>query len=59
MVRRESPIVREVRQRRMQLSKDYRHDLRAYVSSLKRIENERSNQVVNQVTVVRSKRTST
>ena len=58
MVRSESAIVREVRQRRMQLSKQCGHDLRAYVSSLKRIEKERSNQVVNQVTVVRSKRTS-
>jgi hypothetical protein len=50
----DSPIVEEVRQRAMELSARYDHDLRKYAAHLREIEARYRARVVNQITVVRS-----
>jgi hypothetical protein len=49
----DGPVVDEVRQRAMELSARFGHDLRAYGAHLKEVEERYRARVVNQVTVVR------
>jgi phosphoserine phosphatase len=49
----DSPIVAEVRQRAMEISARFGHDLDKYAAHLKEIERQHSDRVVSQVTVVR------
>ena len=48
----ESPIVEEVRRRRMEISARFDHDLEKYMAHLREIERLHRERVVNQVTVV-------
>jgi hypothetical protein len=50
----ESPIVEEVRRRRMEISARFDHNLEKYVAHLKEIERQCQDRVVNQVTVIRA-----
>jgi len=49
----DSPIVAEVRQRAMDISARFDHDLEKYAAHLKEIERQHRDRVVNQVTVIR------
>ena len=49
----DSPIVAEVRQRALEISARFYHDLEKYVAHLKEIERRYGDRVVNQVTVIR------
>jgi hypothetical protein len=51
----DSILVEEVRGRAMAISARYDHDLRKYAEHLREVERAHGDQVVNQVTVVRSK----
>ncbi|RJP39715.1 MAG: hypothetical protein C4547_03380 [Phycisphaerales bacterium] len=48
----DSPIVREVRERALQISQRFGHDLKAYAAYLKRIEEQHRDRVVSRITVV-------
>lgn len=50
----DSPIVEEVRERRMKISVQFGHDLEKYLTHLRDIERKNLQRVVNQVTVVRA-----
>jgi len=50
----ESPIVEEVRRRRLELSGQWGHDLRRYGAHLRDVEAAHAPKVVSQITVVRS-----
>jgi phosphoserine phosphatase len=50
----DSPIVEEVRRRRMEISARFDHDLEKYAAHLKEIQRQYQDRVVNQVTVIRS-----
>ena len=50
----ESPILEEVRERALGLSKRFRDDLRAYAEHLRELEAKNIARVVSQITVVRS-----
>ena len=50
----ESPIVEEVRQRAMEISARFDHDLDKYAAHLKEIERQCQDRVVSQVTVVKA-----
>jgi hypothetical protein len=50
----DSPIVEEVRRRRMEISARFDHDLEKYLTHLREIERQYQERVVNQVTVIRS-----
>lgn len=49
----DSPIVAEVRQRAMEISARFDHDLDKYAAHLKEIERQYQDRVVNQVTIIR------
>ncbi len=49
----DSPIVDEVRGRRMEISARFDHDLEKYIAHLKEVERLHQDRVVNQVTVIR------
>jgi hypothetical protein len=49
----DSPIVEEVRRRRMEISARFDHDLEKYLAHLREIERECHDRLVSQVTVVR------
>lgn len=49
----DSPIVAEVRRRRMEISARFDHDLEQYLAHLREIERRCQDRVVNQVTVIR------
>lgn len=49
----DSPIVAEVRQRAMEISARFDHDLEKYAVHLKEIERQYQDRVVSQITVVR------
>lgn len=49
----DSPIVEEVRRRRMEISARFDHDLEKYLAHLRAIEQQCPERVVNQVTVIR------
>jgi hypothetical protein len=49
----DSPIVEEVRRRRMEISARFDHDLEKYAAHLKEIQRQHQDRVVNQVTVIR------
>ena len=49
----DSPIVEEVRSRRMQISSRFDHDLEKYLAHLRDIERQHAERVVNQITVIR------
>lgn len=51
----DSALVEEVRSRAMAISARYDHDLRKYAEHLQEIEKTHEEQVVDQVTVVRTK----
>jgi hypothetical protein len=55
----DSPIVDEVRQRRMEISARFAHDPEKYLAHLREIEQECCDRVVGQVTVVRPVGTAT
>ena len=50
----DSPIVKEIRRRRMEISLRFDHDLEKYAAHLKEIERQYQNRVVNQVKVIRA-----
>jgi phosphoserine phosphatase len=50
----DSPIVEEVRRRRMEISARFDHDLEKYAAHLKEVERQYADRVVNQVTVIRA-----
>ncbi len=50
----DSPIVVEVRRRRMEISAEFGHDLAKYVAHLQEVQRQYQDRVVNQVTVVRA-----
>jgi hypothetical protein len=50
----ESPIVEQVRRRRMEISARFDHDLEKYAAHLKEIERQCRDRVVNQVTVIKA-----
>ena len=52
----DSPIVEEVRKRRCELSERFGHDLRAYYEHLREVQANHQSRVVDQITVVRSRR---
>ena len=52
----DSPIVEEVRKRRCELSERFGHDLRAYYEHLRELQANYQSRVVDQITVVRSRR---
>ena len=54
----ESPIVKEVRDRAMEISERSGHDLHRYAEHLRQCEQEHQERVVNQITVVASPTTS-
>ena len=49
----DSPIVEEVRRRRMEISARFDHDLERYIAHLKEVERRYQDRVVNQFTVIR------
>jgi hypothetical protein len=49
----DSPIVEEVRRRRMEISARFDHDLEKYLTHLRHIEHQCQERVVSQVTVIR------
>jgi len=49
----DSPIVEEVRRRRMEISARFDHDLEKYLAHLRDIERDCQDRVVSQVTVIR------
>lgn len=49
----DSPIVEEVRHRRMEISARFDHDLEKYLAHLREIERRCNDRVVSQVTVIR------
>ena len=49
----DSPIVEEVRRRRMEISARFDHDLEKYAAHLKEIERQYQDRVVSQVTIIR------
>jgi hypothetical protein len=49
----DSPIVEEVRRRRMEISARFDHDLQQYLTHLRQIERRCADRVVSQVTVIR------
>jgi hypothetical protein len=49
----DSPIVEEVRRRRMEISARFDHDLEKYLTHLRDIEKQNRGRVVSQVTVIR------
>ncbi len=49
----DSPIVEEVRRRRMEISARFDHDLDKYLLHLRDIEQEYGDRVVSQLTVIR------
>jgi hypothetical protein len=49
----DSPIVEEVRRRRMEISARFDHDLEKYAAHLKEIERQCQDRVVSQVRVIR------
>ena len=51
----ESPIVREVRERAMQIEARFGHDLHKYCEHLREQEKKRRDHIVDQIAVVRSK----
>ncbi len=51
----ESPIVREVRERAMQIEARFGHDLHKYCEHLREQEKKHPDRIVDQVAVVRSK----
>ena len=52
----DSPIVEEVRRRRMEISARFDHDLEKHQAHLRDIERRCGNRVVNQITVIRPAR---
>jgi hypothetical protein len=52
----DSPIVEEVRKRRCELSERFGHDLLAYYEHLREVQANHQSRVVDQITVVRSRR---
>jgi len=55
----DSPIVEEVRKRRMEISARFDHDLEKYLAHLREIEQECRERVVSQVTIIRPLGTAT
>ena len=51
-MREDNPIVKEVRQRAMQISQRFGHDPRKYLAHLKELEEKERDRVVSQITVV-------
>ena len=51
----ESPIVREVRERAMQIEARFGHDLHKYCEHLREQEKKHRDHIVDQIAVVRSK----
>ena len=49
----DSPIVAEVRQRALEISARFDHDLEKYAAHLKEIERQYQDRVVSQITVIR------
>ena len=49
----DSPIVEEVRSRRMEISARFEHDLEKYLAHLKEIEQRHQSRVVSQIAIVR------
>ncbi|HEV3448383.1 MAG TPA: hypothetical protein VG099_27350 [Gemmataceae bacterium] len=49
----DSPIVEEVRGRRMQISSRFDHDLEKYVAHLRDIERQHAGRVVSQINIIR------
>jgi len=49
----DSPIVEEVRSRRMQISSRFDHDLERYLAHLRDIERQHAERVVSQITIIR------
>jgi len=49
----DSPIVEEVRRRRMEISARFDHDLERYLTRLREIEHRFADRVVSQFTVIR------
>ena len=54
MMSEQSPIVREVRERPMQLEAKFGRDLHKYCEHLREQEKKRSDRVVDQIAIVRS-----
>jgi phosphoserine phosphatase len=54
----DSPIVEEVRRRRMAISARFDHDLEKYAAHLKEIQRQHHERVVNQLTVIRAPSTA-
>ncbi len=52
----DSPIVEEVRKRRSELSEGFGHDLRAYYEHLCEVQAKYQSRIVDQVTVVSSRK---
>ena len=52
----DSPIVEEVRRRRMEISARFDHDLEKYLAHLREVERQHAHRVVSQLTVVRPAR---
>ncbi len=50
-----SPIVKEIRQRAVELSAGYGHDLRKYAEHLRVLEKKYEERVVSQITVIKGK----
>ncbi len=49
----DSPIVEEVRRRRMEISTRFDHDLEKYLAHLREIERQNPERVVSQFTIIR------
>ena len=49
----DSPIVEEVRRRRMEISARFDHDLEKYLAHLREVERRCAHPIVNQVSVIR------
>ena len=50
----DSPLVAEIRQRAMEISARFDHDLAKYVAHLQELQRQYQDRVVNQITVVRA-----
>jgi hypothetical protein len=50
----ESPIIREVRQRAMQIDERFGHDLHKYCAYLREQEKKHADRIVDQISVIRS-----
>jgi hypothetical protein len=55
----DSPIVEDVRRRRMEISAEFDHDLHKYCEYLRKLQTKYTHRLVNQVTVIRASNTRT